>query len=607
MPLVRYSELINRMRAEAEKTRSEEERLIMQIRYFESSWNDIKNSPGWFGKLCLLALIGFIPIFGQIVIMGYLYGWAREMAWGVHEPLPQRIFGNEDGKLYRRGFFILVISIVFSLIPLIIISVGSGLLAYGMSMFDYRYGGAGGLAAAGGGTIVLLIGSLFSIFVSVLAWVAYMRASVYDRISAGFQLGKIWKMIRHNTGGILRVFGMNLLVSLVMGLILSVVMTIIMMIFIFAGAAGMGSYYYGGSDSAIALVLAAGGVGIILVIAVSYIALVASMFLEMLTARALGYWTMQFDVPHWRGQDDPMPFEMQPVTQPASQQAYYAQQQQQAGAQPAQQWQAPAQQAAQQWQAPVQQASAQQAASQWQAPVQQAAPVSAPAAVAGVAAGVVAAAATPAEANAAAPVASPAPEVAAPAAAAPVAAPAPEAAAPVASPAPEAVAPVANPVVPEMAVAAAIAEALTNEEPVFNAQPEAAQSQASFTKGSESLHDDPDYHPIVVGLDFFAEPEEEWVDDKAGSAVAEEVESEPEDASAWWGVSAEETVADQAEEAVAAVEAAAKEAADAIADAGEGAAAEAAEAAEPLIAPPGMSSAEFEAGNKPDEPAGGEE
>ena len=30
---------------------------MQQIQYFKSAWGDIKNSPGWFGKLCLLALI----------------------------------------------------------------------------------------------------------------------------------------------------------------------------------------------------------------------------------------------------------------------------------------------------------------------------------------------------------------------------------------------------------------------------------------------------------------------------------------------------------------------------------------------------------------------
>ena len=28
--------------------------------YFRNSWHDITSSPGWFGKICLLALVGFI-------------------------------------------------------------------------------------------------------------------------------------------------------------------------------------------------------------------------------------------------------------------------------------------------------------------------------------------------------------------------------------------------------------------------------------------------------------------------------------------------------------------------------------------------------------------
>ena len=74
----------------------------MQIKYFQTAWNDVKNSPGWFGKMCLLALVNFIPIFGSIVSYGYLYGWAREIAWGVHQPMPASIFSNDDGKHANR-------------------------------------------------------------------------------------------------------------------------------------------------------------------------------------------------------------------------------------------------------------------------------------------------------------------------------------------------------------------------------------------------------------------------------------------------------------------------------------------------------------------------
>ena len=72
----------------------------MQKGYFAAAWGDITNSPGWFSKLLLLGLLCLVPIFGAIVVMGYLYGWARDLACNVHRPMPAPLFGNEDGKLY---------------------------------------------------------------------------------------------------------------------------------------------------------------------------------------------------------------------------------------------------------------------------------------------------------------------------------------------------------------------------------------------------------------------------------------------------------------------------------------------------------------------------
>lgn len=291
----------------------------MQAGYFNSAWHDIKNSPGWFGKVLLLALVGMIPIFGWIVVYGYVYGWARDMAWGVHAPLPGSVFGNEDGKLYRRGFFVLVIGIVCSLIPLIVDFAGSivtGIGAGSFSWFD-----RGGYLAFSLGISSGLVGLAFFVvsvaayfFATFFAWVGSMRMSIYGRLSAGFQFGKMWAMIRHDFGGILRIFGMSiLLVAAFSAVAFVLVMVVILagaMVGIVATGGGLGVYagYLDGMATGMALVVAS------LVLAATllgyYVALAASVFVEMMTARALGYWTRQFDVPAWRGQDDPMPFEL---------------------------------------------------------------------------------------------------------------------------------------------------------------------------------------------------------------------------------------------------------------------------------------------------------
>lgn len=287
----------------------------MQIKYFQTAWNDIKNSPGWFGKMCLLALVNFIPIFGQIVTYGYLYGWAREIAWGVHQPMKASIFSNEDGKFWRRGWFLFVIAFVFTLVPSIVVAIGTSM--QGTSMYAALYGiGSNQTAATAAGTTSALVGSLIylvglvlSLFISILMWVAFMRSAIYDRLSPGFQIGTIWKMFRKDTGGLMRIFGMNLLTGLIVGAVFGVVITIIVLAFVAAGAgAGLSN-----SSSSAALIVSLGGFGTLLILAATFFLMVAVAIIEALVARAVGYWTMQFDVPNWRGQDDPLPFEQAPT------------------------------------------------------------------------------------------------------------------------------------------------------------------------------------------------------------------------------------------------------------------------------------------------------
>ena len=295
---------------------------MQQIQYFKSAWGDIKNSPGWFGKLCLLALINFIPVFGQIVTYGYLYGWAREIAWGTHEPMPARVFGNEDGKLYRRGWFILVLTFVASLIPGIVMQIGTSMQGVGIWGVAASSRAAGSVMA-GLGSFIYVIGIVGALLLAIFAWIGSMRISIYDRLSAGFQIGKLWSMFRRDTNGIMRIFGMNLLVSLIFGIILSILYFALVLMVMIAGFAGLAASGYDLSAmetlsdaQATRLMLqfmaSAGVLGFVGTIAVVYVTFAASMFVSMLVARAMGYWTLQFDVPHWRGQDDPMPFENAP-------------------------------------------------------------------------------------------------------------------------------------------------------------------------------------------------------------------------------------------------------------------------------------------------------
>ena len=283
----------------------------MQTGYFSAAWNDIRNSQGWFRKLLLLTLLMFIPVFGWIVLAGYLLGWARDMAWGVHAPMPARLFGNEDGKLYSRGFFAWLIRIVVVAIAWVVFSVATALLGMGESMLGHVGHGMAGISAGVMSLGLALVILAFVVFLAIagtlFTWVGWMRMSIYGRLSAGFQLGRMWAMLRHDTGGIMRIFGAFCVLNIVVAAALVFLGTLLVLLTGLGIAIGVGVFpdLRAPSLAVWAIILFT-----LAMAAAAYLAMGVYVFSTMVAVRALGYWTRQFDVPQWRGQDDPMPFEM---------------------------------------------------------------------------------------------------------------------------------------------------------------------------------------------------------------------------------------------------------------------------------------------------------
>lgn len=120
-------------------------------------------------------------------------------------------------------------------------------------------------------------------------------------------------MIKKDFGGLMRIFGMAILFDLVGGIIIGIVALIIVVAVLGATVAPLifmssnGMY----SDSAMfgyVLTLIMTMFPVVLVL--SYVWFVYSAFIELLVARAVGYWTRQFDVSAWGTKDDPLPFEV---------------------------------------------------------------------------------------------------------------------------------------------------------------------------------------------------------------------------------------------------------------------------------------------------------
>jgi len=245
---------------------------------------------------------------------GYLYTWARERAWGINQPMPRRIFENKDGKLYSRGGLIFIISLIVAAITSFILNVDmlasvtriSQMLAYSpQSLSDPN---------------VLfnmlplylvphssLFGMVVSVILTIVGWIMSMRVAIYDSFNAGFRLDKVWKMLTHNILGILKVWLMSIIVTVVVtivGLVIAGLIVIIPMAACFA----MSGATVNAAIAAILLIIP------LLLLAV-YVALVLSSIETALVIRALGYWTETFNVPEWGSYAEPLPFEKDEAAQ----------------------------------------------------------------------------------------------------------------------------------------------------------------------------------------------------------------------------------------------------------------------------------------------------
>lgn len=292
----------------------------MNGRYFSTAWNDIKNSEGWIGKIFLLGLINFIPIFGQMTVYGYAFEWGHKAAWGMHTPLPRKIYGRKNSKMLRWGWFALVILFVCAVIPAIVTGIGNAIsdsstAAQTAAMYSHHYHASmatGNILLGALGGVIAFVGFVLSIAAVFFFWAGTMRMMMYDRLGTGLQFGKVWSMIKHDFGGLLRIFGMSIVCFVVYFLVFAIVVSIVgagVIGTLFVGAAAGSGMYSMDSDAALGFILMALVSALPLVIVLYYLSSVAEAFIQLLVSRALGYWTRQFDVANWGKKDDPLPFE----------------------------------------------------------------------------------------------------------------------------------------------------------------------------------------------------------------------------------------------------------------------------------------------------------
>ncbi|MDY2777207.1 MAG: DUF4013 domain-containing protein [Collinsella sp.] len=290
---------------------------------FVSSLKMLTREKGWYKPIAILTLVGWIPLLGQICVLGYAFEWARLTAWGADSSPKQRDL--DYGKIFKTGGIALIVSITMFISVGILNGVIFGINAVSLNAavpFGMWFGGfetAGIIASMG---LIALVPMVLNILASTFITAAMMRATVYDSFSAGWRLDRLCQMIARDFGGFLHAFAVSVIGGLVTGFYMAVVGFLSAVAFAggavaFAGGAvalhGLGNSYYGAHpDLMILNGLLQAGPSIVLLLMIVFIfvffvgnAIAISM--QMVSINAMGQWFSRFDIGRWGVSSDPLP------------------------------------------------------------------------------------------------------------------------------------------------------------------------------------------------------------------------------------------------------------------------------------------------------------
>ena len=285
---------------------------------FSASWKMMTRDKGWLKPILVLTLIGWIPILGQIAILGYGFEWARLTAWGVDAAPKQR--GVDYGKILTTGGRAFVISLAVNVVLGILESLIFGVEMGALGLFGSSNSVLGNFAVAGAlGTsgAAAIFFEIVNMLVSTFIMVAVMRATIYDDFSAAWRIDRLFQMISDDLGGFLRVYVISLIAGLVKwlySLILGFVATIVVM----GGAVGVMAYGYGtglmghGAERMLINALLNMGPAVLLLVVVlgvlaMFLGGVISTAMQLVTINATGQWFTRFDLARWGVSSAPLP------------------------------------------------------------------------------------------------------------------------------------------------------------------------------------------------------------------------------------------------------------------------------------------------------------
>lgn len=281
---------------------------------FMSSWHMLTRDKGWVKPVLVLTLVGWIPILGQIVLMGYGLEWARLTAWGVDAAPKQR--GVDYGKVLSTGGRAFLVSLSLGFVIALVLQVVFPGSLY-MLFTGLTAGNAVSVATAmASGAAMSILTMAASIAMGTFLQAATLRATLYDSFSAGWRLDRLFQMIGRDFGGFLKV----LLVTLIGGAISGVyafVVSLVLMLVVMGGVmsatafVGLSGSYMNGWHFLLEQLLRIGAgpllLFIVVVIALAFVGSAISTAMSLVSMNAMGQWFCRFDVHRWGVSADPLP------------------------------------------------------------------------------------------------------------------------------------------------------------------------------------------------------------------------------------------------------------------------------------------------------------
>lgn len=174
-----------------------------------AAWEDVRNSKGWFGKVCLMALIEFVPILNW-VNQGFALRWSRQLSLGKVKSMPQRIFCK---RAFANGAMTFLLNLVVGVVAWI------GLLILG---YVPIFGSLAGLC--------------FTIFVQMVMNFCYVRMAIFDELGEGFAINKGFECLKRDFG---KAFCIEFMPGLIFGSIIFCIGIIALILFVLINGASI--------------------------------------------------------------------------------------------------------------------------------------------------------------------------------------------------------------------------------------------------------------------------------------------------------------------------------------------------------------------------------